>query len=60
MTKAKGVAAWLSGDNDYDPRPNKVKFIDVDMGINRHVGYDSPQMLIHRGVVRVWPSWLKD
>jgi hypothetical protein len=59
MTRAKGVGAWLSGERDRDPRRYRVKIIDVDMCINRHIGYDSPETLIRRGVVAVWPRWLK-
>jgi hypothetical protein len=57
VTRAKGVGAWLAGDSDYEPYPHRPKMIDVDMGINRHCGYDSPESWIRRLGIVVIPFW---
>lgn len=60
MTRAKGVGAWLSGDSDREPRPwhlRRPRVIDVDMGLNRHCGYDGPEGWIRRLGIVVVPFW---
>jgi hypothetical protein len=57
VTRAKGVGAWLAGDSGYEPRPRQVKLIDVDMGINRHCGYDGLEGWILRLGIVVIPFW---
>lgn len=57
VRRVLGVKDASRGPSFYDRTLGRPLVVDVDMCVNRHVGYDSPKTLIARGLVVVVPMW---